>query len=160
MPYLVDGNNLLGSWGGRARGDDGRLEVLRRVAAFCRARRARATVVFDGAPLRPDQPHQQIGAVTVRVPPEGRDADSVIREIIDRAARPQEWIVVTSDKPLYSYVRTRGARVLRAHEWNVVAREAAVRGGEGEKPEREEDLQRWLEVFSTPRSTPSADDEH
>ena len=28
----------------------------------------------------------------------------------------------TSDKPLYSYARTRGARVLRAHEWGAVER--------------------------------------
>ena len=84
MPYLIDGNNLLGSWGG-PRGDDGRAEVVRRVAAFCRARGARATIVFDGHPLRNDMDTQTLGAVTIRVPPQGQDADDVIRDVVKRA---------------------------------------------------------------------------
>jgi predicted RNA-binding protein with PIN domain len=152
VPYLIDGNNLLGSWGGPAVPGDGRLEVLRRVAAFCRAKGARAVLVFDGAPFRPDLDGQVLGAVSLRFPPQGGDADSVIREAIDRAARPGELVVVTSDKPVYSYARTRGAQVLRAHEWNALAREAkpyAPKGEpRGEKPERETDVEGWLKRFS------------
>ena len=161
MPYLIDGNNLLGSWGGPAVPGDGRHEVVRRVTAFCRARGARAIVVFDGAPFRPELEDQQLGALTIRFPRPGRDADSLIREIVDAAARPAELIVVSSDKPVYSYARTRGARVLRAHEWNALGREVLARGrapgaksakgenGEkGEKPERETDVEGWLKRFS------------
>ena len=61
--------------------------------------------------------------MTIRFPGPGRDADSLIREIVDAAARPAELIVVSSDKPVYSYARTRGAPVLRAHEWNALGRE-------------------------------------
>lgn len=158
MPYLIDGNNLLGSWGGRAVPGDGRHEVVRRVAAFCRARGARAIVVFDGAPFRPELEDQQLGPLTIRFPGPGRDADSLIREIVDQAARPAELIVVSSDKPVYSYARTRGASVLRAHEWTALGREVPARGrapgaksekGEkGEKPEREADVEGWLKRFS------------
>ena len=152
MPYLIDGNNLLGSWGGPAVPGDGRVEVLRRVAEFCRRKGARAVLVFDGAPFRPDLESQQIGAVSVRFPAAGRDADSLIREIVDGAARPGELVVVTSDKPLYSYARTRGAQVLRAHEWNALARGAEPRAPEGhsrgEKPDRETDVAGWLKRFS------------
>ena len=152
MPYLIDGNNLLGSWGGPAVPGDGRVEVLRRVAAFCRAKGARAVLVFDGAPFRSDLDGQQLGAVSLRFPPPGGDADTVIREAIDRAARPGELVVVTSDKPVYSYARTRGAQVLRAHEWNALARGAAPPAGKGqprgEKPERETDIEGWLKRFT------------
>jgi predicted RNA-binding protein with PIN domain len=152
MPYLIDGNNLLGSWGGPRGGPDRRPEVVRRVAAFCRQRGSRALIVFDGRPLREDRPEQDLGAVSVRVPAEGEDADTVIRRTIDSAARPAEWTVVTSDKPLYSYARTRGAAVLRAHEWNALARSAEARPREsepsaGEKPEREADVEGWLRLF-------------
>jgi len=152
VPYLIDGNNLLGSWGGpavRGPGGDGRLEVVRRVAEFARARSARVTLVFDGAPFRPDGQSQSLGRVTLRFPGAGADADSVIREIVDRSRSPGDWIVVTSDKALYSYVRTRGARVLRAHEWNAEARRAPRRptDGDGEKPEREDDVEGWLRRF-------------
>lgn len=158
MPYLIDGNNLLGSWGGPpGKGDDGRTEVVRRVAAFCRARGARAILVFDGRPFRPDLDAQQLGPVSLRFPGEGRDADSLVREIVEKAARPGELLVVTSDKALYSYAKTRGASVLRAHEWNALARGAAPparaarrRAGttSSDKPERETDIEGWLKRFS------------
>ena len=71
---------------------------------------------------------------------------------MDAAEHPGELVVVTSDKPLYSYARTRGAQVLRAHEWNALARDAkprAPRGAaRGEKPERETDVEGWLKRFS------------
>src|SRR5215470_4672470 len=118
VPYVIDGNNLLGSWGGPSAGDDRRAEDVQRVAAFCRARGARATLVFDGHPLRPDMAAQDLGPLRLRVPPAGTDADTLIREIIDTVERPSELVVVTSDKALYSYAKTQGASVLRAHEWN------------------------------------------
>jgi predicted RNA-binding protein with PIN domain len=150
---LIDGNNVLGSWGGPTRGDDRRADVVRRVAAFCRGRKARAVIVFDGHPLRADMATQDLGPVSIRVPPPGTDADTVIRELVDRAARPAELIVVTSDKALYSYVKTAGATVLRAHEWNALERRLVPRGGAtpsgggGEKPDREDDVEGWLKRF-------------
>jgi predicted RNA-binding protein with PIN domain len=150
VPYLIDGNNLLGSWGGPIRGDDRRGDVVRRVAAFCRGRGARATVVFDGHPLRDDMAAQDLGPVSIRVPPPGTDADTVIRELVDRAARPADLIVVTSDKALYSYAKTMGASVLRAHEWNALERKidrARERPDGSEKPQREDDVEGWLRRF-------------
>jgi predicted RNA-binding protein with PIN domain len=150
MPYLIDGNNVLGSWGGPRLGRDGRSEVVRRVAAFCRDHGVRATVVFDGQPFRGDQPSQQLGSLSIRFPPRGRDADSVIRRLVENAPRPSELIVVTSDKALYSYVKTRGASAMSAREWNALARAAASRrrGASGsEKPDQEDDIEGWLERF-------------
>jgi predicted RNA-binding protein with PIN domain len=150
MPYVIDGNNVLGSWGGPRLGRDGRAEVVRRVAAFCRNHGVRATLVFDGQPLRSDRPSQDLGSLSIRFPPQGRDADSVIRDLVDAAPRPSELIVVTSDKALYSYVKTRGASAIRAREWNALAREAASRhrgASSSEKPEREDDIEGWLERF-------------
>jgi predicted RNA-binding protein with PIN domain len=149
MPYLIDGNNLLGSWGGPRGGDDRRGEVVRRVAAFCRARNVRATLVFDGHPLRDDMAVQELGPLTLRVPEPGSDADSVIKSLVERSKRPAELIVVTSDKALYSYVKTLGASVLRAHEWNAIERRlTSHKKDEGdEKPDREHDVAYWLKAF-------------
>ncbi len=148
VPYIIDGNNLLGSWGGPRGRDDRRGEVVRRVAAFCRARNVKATLVFDGHPLRPDMAAQDLGPLAIRVPEAGRDADSLIKELVERAPRAAEIIVVTSDKALYSYVKTLGASVLRAHEWNALERRLAPsREGGSEKPEREEDVAFWLKTF-------------
>lgn len=153
VPYVIDGNNLLGSWGGPAKGDDRRHEVARRVAAVCRVRGAQAILVFDGAPLRADVPAQELGVVSLRVPRPGEDADTLIRSLVDGAASPEDLVVVTSDKALYSYARTRGARVLRAHEWNALERRAppkdrALTSSSPEKPDREDDIEGWLRRFS------------
>jgi len=159
VPYLIDGHNLLGSWGGPAVPGDGRLEVVRRVAAFCRARGARAIVVFDGAPFRSELGDQELGKVALRFPAAGRDADSVIRELIERAARPAELTLVSSDKALYSFARARGAQAWTARDWNAQARGATPRGRQArrasgqaqadrEKPERETDVEGWLRRFS------------
>ena len=149
MPYVIDGNNLLGSWGGPTQEDDRRAEVVRRVAAFCRARGAKATLVFDGHPLRPDMEAQDLGPLRLRVPPHGQDADTVIREIIDGTARASELVIVTSDKALYSYAKTAGASVLRAHEWNAIERRIVkdAPSSSGEKPEKEDDVDGWLRRF-------------
>jgi predicted RNA-binding protein with PIN domain len=151
LPYLFDGNNLLGSWGGPRGEDDRRSEVVRRVAEFCRLRGAKATVVFDGHPLRGDMAQQQLGNLTLRVPERGQDADTVIRELIDRAPRAADLTVVSSDKELYSYAKTMGASAIRAHEWNALERQLLQQRGRaaaaGEKPEREDDLEGWLKKF-------------
>lgn len=152
MPYLIDGNNVLGSWGGPTKGDDRRAEVVRRVAGFCRSRGVKATVVFDGHPLRPEMAAQDLGPLHIRVPPPGVDADTVIRELVERAARPAEVVVVTSDKALYSYCKTLGAAVLRAHEWNALERRPPPGrpGPEGsDKPDREDDVAGWLKRFGS-----------
>jgi predicted RNA-binding protein with PIN domain len=153
VPYLIDGNNLLGSIGGPSVPGDGRGEVLRRVAAFCRTRGARATLVFDGAPFRPELGVQELGRVSVRFPRPGSDADAVIRQLIDRASRPGELTVVSSDKAVYSYARTRGARAMQAREWNALSRSGVhparkLPSEASEKPDRETDIEGWLEKFS------------
>jgi predicted RNA-binding protein with PIN domain len=150
VPYLIDGNNLLGSWGGPKGPGDRRSEVVRRVAAFCSARKARAILVFDGEPIHSAASDtQHLGAITLRFPAAGRDADSVIREIIDRTANPKDLIVVSTDKAVYSYARTRGASALSARDWNEQERRArASQAAAHEKPEREDDIEGWLRRFS------------
>ena len=149
MPYLIDGNNLLGSWGGPADGDDRRGEVVKRVAAFCRKKGVKATIVFDGHPLRPEMAAQDLGPVSIRVPPPGEDADGLIRELVERAPNPREIFVVTSDKALGSLVRLLGATVLRAHEWNTLERRMGHDAPPSEKPEREDDVEGWLKTFGS-----------
>jgi hypothetical protein len=91
---------------------------------------------------------QELGLVSLRVPPQGQDADTVIRELVERAPRPGELIVVSSDKALYSYCKTLGASVLRAHEWNALERRIVKSASEaGEKPEVEKDIAGWLAKF-------------
>jgi hypothetical protein len=87
------------------------------VDALCERVFAHAIVVFDRRTLA-----EPTARVTVRVAEPGQEADDIIRALIDGAPSPALLTVVTSDKPLYSYARTRGAMILRAHEWNALER--------------------------------------
>jgi predicted RNA-binding protein with PIN domain len=147
VPYLIDGNNILGTWRGASGSEDRRPEVLRRVSEFCRTQGARAVLAFDGEPFRNGMPRQDLGLVSVRFPESGEDADTLIRRIVAAEAHPEEILVVTSDKALYSWCKTRGARALRAHEWNALAGRPPRSRSPAEKPDRETDVEGWLRAF-------------
>ena len=90
--------------------------------------------------------------MSVRTPPHGEDADSLIRRLIRAATNPAELTVVTSDKALYSYARTFGAHIMRAHEWNALDRRPPPREAEVvRKPDREDDVDGWLRRFTEGR---------
>jgi hypothetical protein len=89
------------------------------VASACERLQAEACLVFDRPPGRGFSERPR---VTVRVAERPASADDLIRALVDAAASPADLIVVTSDKPLYSYARTRGAKVLRVHEWRMLER--------------------------------------
>jgi predicted RNA-binding protein with PIN domain len=111
--YLVDGDNLIGAWGGPRRGDDRRAEVVRHLHTACEGQDSTCVVVFDPGATAPEETTR----VRVRVASLGETADDIIRSFVDAALDTGALTVVTSDKPVYSYARTRGARVLRTHEW-------------------------------------------
>jgi len=117
--YVIDGDNVIGSWGGPAVLPDARQTVVRRACLVCVRLEARGVVIFDPAV----QPVFPVGPVSVRIAPHGQKADDLIRSIIDDPATEVAALtVVTSDKPLYSYARTRGGAVLRTHEWRALER--------------------------------------
>lgn len=89
MIYLVDGDNLLGTWPGRTRSA---CEKQRLAAELD----GRAVVVFD-------------------LP--GRSADDAILAALRREPNPAEWTVVTSDRSLSDRCRSLGASTERSHEF-------------------------------------------
>ena len=120
------------------------------MAAFCRARGARATIVFDGHPLRADMAAQELGPVSLRVPAAGQDADTVIRELVERAPRPADLIVVTSDKALYSYVKTRARRCCARTSGTRSSASSSPRGaadGAARSRTAKTDVEGWLKRF-------------
>jgi predicted RNA-binding protein with PIN domain len=135
---LIDGDNLLGTWPGHRRSDPGRRWLARELDRFAARERRRVVVVFDGgappgvAP-RPDV-HFAGGA---------RTADDVILALLRREEDPRGWTVVTSDRSLGDQCRHMRARVERSDRFR---RRLTVHHGP-EKPEREEEIDYWLEQF-------------
>ena len=106
--WLVDGMNLIGSrpdgwWRDRPR-------AMRELVEELKGLGEPVTVVFDGRPFE----LADAGAVEVLFASRrGRNAaDDDIAELVARAAEPDDWRVVTSDRELGERVRERGAEVV------------------------------------------------
>ena len=137
MPFLIDGDNLLGTWG-RPRTDAGRRRLAMELARLARGLGKRITVVFDGtAP-----PALAFGA-DVHFAGRGRSADDRMLALLDGERDRRGWTVVTSDRSLGDRCRWRGARVERC---DLFRRRLGTSPGV-EKPDREPDVDYWLKQF-------------
>ena len=152
MPYLVDGNNVMGqSVGWHKDKRRARLLLLDKLAAFAERKGASVSVVFDGAPDDFVADGSLYRDVRVHYSARGSDADARIRSLVEAARERRTLIVVTSDRALADSVRARGARVLRSGEFRRMmgergAGEEANPGAE-KKEVRPDDTAHWMRYF-------------
>lgn len=119
MPYLIDGNNLIGFVSNFSQNDPrSRLDLLGQLWLFQRATRTRLSVVFDG-PSDPDLandcrlwPKFQLYFVQP-----GEKADEVILNLIQKSKQTAAIILVTSDRELQAKGRLRGVKLLTSAEF-------------------------------------------
>jgi hypothetical protein len=138
VPYLIDGDNLLGTWPGRARDDEARRGLALELERLARRIGRRVVVVFDGGEPPGEPPRPDVCWA-------GRaSADDRILALLRREADPRTWTVVTSDRSLADRCRHLGARTERSDRFRK--RLVATAAG-GEKPEREPDVDHWLRLF-------------
>jgi len=138
MPFLIDGDNLLGTWPGRRRSDAERRRLAFEIGRHGSSRRRRMVVVFDGT-----APPGLVLGPDVHFAGLGRSADELMLEILRREANPRGWIVVTSDRSLADQCRYLHARTERS---DVFRKQLTAEGAE-EKPEAEDDVEYWLRQF-------------
>jgi len=111
MPYLIDGNNLLGRAGLDRESSEAKRSLVRKLAALVRVRSTSIICIFDGPD--PGNFARSLGQVTV-IFSGARSADDLIAE---RASRGQGWKVVTSDQQLAARVAGRRVSILDAREF-------------------------------------------
>jgi hypothetical protein len=147
MPYLLDGNNLIGAVRRAARpSDDDRAAFVGEIAERLRQTRARATIFFDGPA---GERTTSLGSLSVRVA-DGRSADDAIVREVERAAVPAEVIVVTADRGLGVRVRDAGGKVLApAAFFERFGARAAPARRESAGPV---DVEEWLKYFGDERN--------
>lgn len=155
MPYLVDGNNVMGQRVGWHRDKEGaRRRLLDEVAGFARAARVTVSVVFDGAPDEHFPDGTRYRGVQVFYAARGSNADERIKRIVDNSRERRTLIVVTSDRELAAYVRQCGARVVRAGDFRrrlddtpAESKVSAAHRGDGGKKVPQENLDGWMRYF-------------
>ena len=138
MPYLVDGDNLLGTWPGRRRSDAERRELAMELGRLAHRWRRRIMIVFDGRP----PPTTSFGS-NVRFAGSARTADDVILETLREQGERRGWIVITSDRSLGDQCRYLEARVARCD----LFRGRMSRDPASAKPDRVDDVYYWLGQF-------------
>jgi hypothetical protein len=143
MPYLLDGNNLIGLFRGTARpGPEDRQALVAELGERLRRTRARAVLFFDGpAGERPIS----LGSLSVRVPSSGSADDAILREV-QRASAPAEMVVVTADRGLARRVRDAGGAICEPSRFF----EKFGRGAGTAPPggaEARVDVEEWMRYF-------------
>ena len=145
MPYLLDGNNLIGRERRGPGSRDDRDALVREVADRLRSTQARVVLFFDGT----GDP-ASLGSLAVRFAGPATADDAILREV-SRSARPREITVVTEDRDLARRARDAGARTSEPRDfWNrfgAPARKPPATGSESRV-----DVDDWMQWFSDERN--------
>src|SRR5262245_51691769 len=138
MTWILDGNNLLGqSREQNLKDPHCRVRLIRELSEFCRRKETTMTVVFDGEPdpLVPGR-DTSLGPLRVIFSGRGREADSLILDLLARMADPAGATIVTSDRSLADRARHTRAKTLRSHHFRTFLREMEIHP----RPDSEEGL--------------------
>ena len=148
MPYLLDGNNLIGLVRRSSRpGEEDRRALVAEIADRLRRSRARAVLYFDGPGN--DRP-ATLGSLEVRAAP-GSSADEAIVRDVTRAADPASMIVVTADRELQQRVRDAGGKTCPPKEFFDRFGSHAAPGGSPKSGESV-DVEEWTRYFEDERN--------
>ncbi len=148
MPYLLDGNNLIGIVRRTSRpSDEDRSALIAELADRLRRTRARAILFFDGpAGERPSA----LGGLTVRSPSAESADDAILREI-QRSPAPGELVVVTADRELSRRAREAGAKVAPPGEFFARFGRGSS-PADGRAPSPAIDVEDWMRYFEDDRN--------
>ncbi len=119
---IIDGNNCVWAFERirrlvmRKKWKDARGNLVELVARSTAKKGLRAIVVFDLAGKKRHEP-ETVGEVEVVWSEPGEEADRVIRDYLEAAPDPSEWVVVTSDREVREHARRLRARVVGPKEF-------------------------------------------
>ena len=149
MPYLIDGNNLLGVVLHRRRGDpETRSRLVSSLSRFARTKGCRILLFFDGPkeydlfPLASD---------LELLFSQEREADVLILETLESSRNWGETLLVSADRELINYARGRKVSVLSPRSFfDQLLRfeRGALVDAKPEPPLSERDLLQWQRLFS------------
>ncbi len=148
MPYLLDGNNLIGLVRRVARPtEEDRQALVAELADRLRSTRARAILFFDGPS---GGRGSSLGSLSVRRPTGASADDAIVAEVASLRS-PGEAIVVTSDRGLARRVRDAGGKICTPEDFFARFGRGAPVGGRAPAPEAV-DVEAWLEYFGDERN--------
>ena len=150
MPYLVDGNNLIGAIPIIDIRDSSAREKLSHLLSQYQKKKGNSiVVVYDGPPPAGSPSELHLGRLRIVYAGPASDADSVIKNMIRDARSPDQWTVVSSDKQVYSYCRWAGAKAMRVMPFYEDIKRMLESSGEslGKQTMRADDVDDWMAYF-------------
>ncbi len=120
MPYLIDGNNLMGHLPSlEIRSPESRHALIGRLIVFQKVKKTRVMVVFDGPPASDTTQEDFKGPpFYVFYPDFNQDADEIIKKIISKETDLRQLSVVSSDREIKRFAKSKGARSINCEEFN------------------------------------------
>ena len=144
MPYLIDGNNLMPLAGAATR-----KELLEKISRFARRKKAKISVVFDGAEEDFFPDGSSFKGVKIFYARRNSDADTRIKNLVESSKERRTLIVVTSDRALGDYCRRCAAPVIRSQDFLHKLVEAERQELEKTRLEgvKSEEIAAWMRYF-------------
>jgi len=152
MSYLIDGHNLIPKVGLRLDSYDDEMDLVELLREFCRLRRKKIEVYFDGAPAG-HAGTQSLGTVKAHFVRAGTTADTAIARRLKNLGRTaKNWTVVTSDRQVQAEARAARARVLSSEEFARLLYQVPRRESNAPPAERNvspSEVDEWLKIFGS-----------
>jgi predicted RNA-binding protein with PIN domain len=157
MAYLIDGNNLIGHHPSLSlKNPKSRYHLISKLLIFQKVKNTRMIIVFDGPPdldllgdKFPEIP------LSVHYPALDQNADMIIKNIIAKQTDLRRFFVVTSDRDLQSYARSKGAQGINCENFNRMLKKAIREHKKSTEMEKDVsmpsplEVKHWSDIFKT-----------
>ncbi len=155
MPYIIDGNNVIGSSPDIVLEDaNSREKLVNLVRKFQRRKKNKVIVVFDGEPQSISQEENHTEKIVIKFPQMGNSADDEIKKILNGYNYFRDVILVTSDRELKTIAKKKGAKIINSIEFYYELKRTYRASGEIEMRQKridtklsEGEVDHWLKIF-------------
>jgi len=155
MAYLIDGNNFIGhSSPAELRDPLSKSRLVFKLLKYQRQKKTRVLVVFDGTP-DPDLTGEELRKKNFSVifPSFDQNADEVIKDIISKQTDLRRFFVVSSDREIKNFAKTKGAKPLTCKEFERELKSILRKYRESQSEEKKVtlpssfEIDQWLKIF-------------
>jgi predicted RNA-binding protein with PIN domain len=155
MPYIIDGDNVIGSSPDIFLEDPkARPKLIYIIRKFQENKKNNVTIVFDGMPENGVQREDINEKFSVCYPLPGSSADDEIKRILSGFNYFKDVILVTSDRELRNYAKKKGAKIINSIEFYFqLKRISRIHGKKEETKKRidtqlsDTEVEQWMKIF-------------
>jgi predicted RNA-binding protein with PIN domain len=157
MPYLIDGNNLIGHLPYLELSDpQSKRRLVAQLYVFQSVKRTKIILVFDGSPdFELGGKNFNAKKFLILFPEREQTADTLIKEWIEKQTDKKHLQVVSSDGEIKKFARMNGTRVLTCEEFNRRLKSILKKYKDTKATKKAETLltplevKHWLEIFGS-----------